>query len=184
MKKSVSFCMTALFLFGALSGCATRPVTPQPTPTPQAFAIEVKVDKPAYKIGELMYITVRASQACYLTLYDISTVGEVTQIFPNRFAKDNKIQGGVAYRIPTESDKFDFKVTGPAGIERVRAVGTMQNVNLFEEKQKQLDEDTSKVQVFPEITDKPAQFEKNLNDQLSVIPSAQWTEASVTFQVQ
>ena len=60
----------------------------------------------------------------------------------------------------------------------------MQNVNLFEEKQKQLDEATSKVQVFPEITDQPAQFEKNLNDQLSVIPSAQWTEATVTFQVQ
>ena len=179
MKRPIKL-RACLLLFVALSGCA-RP-TPPPAPQPQAFTVEVKVDKPSYKVGELMYITVRASQPCYLTLYDISTVGEVTQVFPNRFAKDNKIQGGVSYRIPTDSDKFDFKVNGPAGVERVRAVGTMQNVNLFEDKQ--LKTDSSTVQVFPQITDKPAQFDKNLNDQLGVIPSAQWTEASITFQVQ
>jgi len=170
----------ALMLAG---GCVSSKPPTQPTPTPApTFNIELKADKPAYRVGEFIYLTVRSTQECFLSVYDISTLGEVTQIFPNRYAADNKIQGNAVYRIPADSDRFDFEVTGPPGTERVRAVCTKQNVNLF--KERQLKSESSEVQVFPQISDKQAPFEQDLENQKSQVPNNQWTEASITFQVQ
>ena len=171
MKKRL-FLISVLVLVILLSGC----YTPQPRTIP--FTIDVKVDKPIYRIGGKIFITVRASQTCYLSLYDISTEGEVTQIFPNKFALDNLIQGGQIYRIPATSDTFDFEVTGPPGIERIRAIGTIKNVNFFNQSKATSDE------VFPRIHKAPDQFDQALNQKLQVIPTGQWAEASVTFQIQ
>lgn len=183
MKQSGRLVIAACAAVVVVSGCASpKPPTPTPTPTPTAFNIEVKADKPVYNVGEFIYLTVRATQACFLSVYDISTLGEVTQIFPNRFAVDNKIQGNVAYRIPTDSDRFDFAVDGPPGTERVRVVCTKQNVNLF--KDQQLKSESSDVQVFPQISEKTAPFEQDLEKQKGQVPSTQWTEASITIQVQ
>lgn len=183
MRYSGRVLITAVTALMVAGGCVSSkpPTTPTPTPAP-AFNIELKADKPVYRAGEFIYITVRATQECFLSVYDISTLGEVTQIFPNRYAADNKIQGNIAYRIPAASDKFDFEVTGPPGTERVRAVCTKQNVNLF--KDRQLKSDSSEIQVFPQISDKQAPFEKDLENQKNQVPSNQWTEASITFQVQ
>ena len=106
--KKLSFALVIFSLIALLYGCT--PATPPLAPSPEAFTIDVKVDKPIYTIGENIYITVQSSQNCYLTLYDISTEGEVTQIFPNRFAADNLIQGVQVYRIPDETDQFDFEI--------------------------------------------------------------------------
>lgn len=178
--KKLSFVSSVLCLVVLLMSCtpATPPPQPTPTPAPRAFSIDVKVDKSVYLIGENIFITVRPNWSCYLTLYDISTLGEVTQIFPNRFASDNLLQGAQLYRIPSEADAFDFEVTGPPGIERVRAVCTVNNVNLFSQ-QRQMDQN----EVFPRIYVAPNQFEQSLDQQLNSLPSDQWTEASITFEV-
>lgn len=172
MKKYVLWLSIGMLL-SMISGCYTRP--PQ---TPEPLMIEVQVDKPVYQVGEFIVLTVRANQDCYLALYDISTEGEVTQIFPNKYADDNLIQGGHIYRIPSQTDEFDYEVDGPPGIERVRAVCTQRNVNMVEASLK------GKQEVFPRIQQTSPQFEKSLNQKLETMPSDQWAEASVTFQVQ
>ena len=86
--KKLCMVLSLVLLVVVLHGCYTAP------PSPPPFTIEVKIDKDVYRIGEMVVITVRASQTCYLTLYDISTEGKVTQIFPNKYAQDNWIQGG------------------------------------------------------------------------------------------
>ncbi len=180
-RRIILICILLIALL--VSGCPTpKPPTPRPTPTPSAFTMEVKLDKPVYKIGEFIIISVRATRSCYLSLYDISTLGEVTQIFPNQLMaySDNFIQGNQLYRIPAATDKFDFEISGPPGVERVRAVCTTQNVNLFQEQTAANKDD----EVFPKIQVQPAPFEQSLNDELKVIPAGRWAEASVTFQVQ
>ncbi len=162
-----------LFLVFFVSSCYT-----QPQPTPEPLMIEVQVDKPVYRIGEFIVLTVRSNQDCYLALYDISTEGEVSQIFPNKYANDNLIRGGRLYRIPTETDNFDYEITGPPGIERVRAVCTQKNVNIIDPSV------VSKQETFPRIQQTSPQFEHTLNQKLESIPSEQWAEASITFQVQ
>lgn len=177
MKKLVLF-TTILLLITVLSGCYRPATPPSQQPRTVAFAIELKVDKPVYQIGDNVIITVRTTRECYLSLYNISTLGEVTQIFPNRFASDNLIQGGQVYYIPAESDEFDFEIEGPPGIERVRAVGTMANVNFFERDQQGSDE------TFPRIYKAPEQFDETLNQKLETMSSEQWAEANVTYTVQ
>ena len=173
------FLVLSLFVIAAvIGGCASPPPPGGGGDQSDPFAMEVKVAKTVYVPGELITIEVWASEDCYLSLYDISTLGEVTQIFPNRYAADNLIQGGQIYPIPAKIDKFDFEVSGPAGVEKVRGVCTKANVNFFEEQTRNSQE------AFPSISDEAAPFERSLDDELSTIPNAQWTEAEITFQVQ
>ena len=179
MKKS-SACIVVLLVVAVLHGC----YSPAPTPPPQQprtveqFTIELKVDKPVYRIGDDVIIIVRVNRDCYLSLYNVSTLGEVTQIFPNRFAGDNLIQKDQVYRIPAESDTFDFAIEGPPGIERVRAVGTMANVNFFEPSAQTADED------FPSIGNDPKRFDQTVDQKLETMSAEQWAEASVTYKVE
>ncbi len=173
MKKYFLF-VNAFLVLILLSSCYRAPQQPRSVP----FTIEVNVDKPVYRVGDNVTIVVRTNRDSYLALYDISTQGEITQIFPNCYAQDNKIQGGKTYHIPTPSDEFDFLVEqGPPGMERIRAVGTLKNVNLFKTSQCGSDE------VFPKINKAPEQFEDSLNQKLGGMPSEQWSEASITFEI-
>ncbi len=179
MKKFVLLTCVLLFT-GVLSGCFQPAPPPQAQPQPRAepFAIEVKVDQPVYQVGDYITVIVRANRECHLSLYNVSTQGEVTQIFPNRFAQDGRIRAEQIYYIPAESDTFDFEIEGPPGTERVRAVGTMENVNFFEPGKQATDED------FPIIQKTPEEFDSTINQKLEGMSPAQWAEASVSFEVQ
>ncbi len=104
----------------AFAGCSVDDDSSPSSPL-SYLTIDVDVDKNVYYIGETVTVFVQATQDCYLTLYDISTQGEVSQIFPNQFASDNLLRGGETYRIPAEADEFDFEITGPPGTEEVQA---------------------------------------------------------------
>lgn len=172
MKKHVVVSVCLLLVI--MQGCYAPPVKP-----PQEIHnLLVRVDKNMYKIGEKIVITVQTTRDCYLSLWDTSTKGEVTQIFPNRFASDNLIRRGAAYRIPDQNDQFDFEITGPPGIERVRGVCTTENVNLVDPRNMQATE------TFPKISQsRPGEFDQKMTDKLSVMPKDQWIEATVTFQI-
>lgn len=176
MKKIAVCCSLVLFVL-ALHGC----YTPAPSPggvSQQPFSLQVKVGKTTYKISEKIVFSVQTTRNCYLTLYDISTEGEVTQIFPNQFATDNYIEAGYTYPIPDQKDSFDFEIVGPAGLERVRGVCTIEEVNLVEARK------VDTTETFPRIReDTRGEFDESLNAKLQVIPSERWAETSVTFQV-
>ncbi len=94
--------------------------------------IEVQVDKPVYRIGEFIVLTVRSNQDCYLALYDISTEGEVSQIFPNKYANDNLIAVVDCIVFQRKQIILITRSPGPPGIERVCAVCTQKNVNIID----------------------------------------------------
>ncbi|PID55614.1 hypothetical protein CSB45_15125 [candidate division KSB3 bacterium] len=170
--------VVSLIVFTAfIGGCALAPSSGRGGTKPKAFSMEVKVAKKVYKPGELIVVDVWASEDCYLSLYDISTQGEVTQIFPNSYAADNLIQGRRIYPIPAKSDAFDFEVSGPAGLEKVRGVCTKANVNFFEEQTRNSSD------LFPSVADDSDRFERAINTRLNAVPDTQWAEAEVSFQV-
>ncbi len=177
MKKIVNILVVFLGI-ALLQGCYNPGPPPQQPRTVEQFSIELKTDKPVYRVGENVTVTVRANRDCYLSLYNTSSEGEVTQIFPNTYASDNLIQAGQVYRIPTETDSFDFELEGPPGTERIRAVGTMANVNLVEGGYKESDEE------FPHVGNDPEQFDQNVDQKLGTMSAEQWAEASVTYRVE
>jgi hypothetical protein len=175
--KKLFWVLSILLIAAGLQGCYSAAPTPSPEPTPTPFTIELKTDKNTYRIGELIVFTIRTGRDCYVSLYDTTTQGEVFQIFPNRYATDNLIDGGQMYRIPDTSDAFDFEVTGPPGIERVRAVCTLENVNVVDQQK------VVPTEKFPRINQSPDEFDKSVSKKLHNLPEEQWAEASITIRV-
>jgi len=170
---------------------AVATVTPEPTATPggdrpalppdaasDLLTLEIGTNQSSYRSGERVVISIRANQMCYLTLYDISVNGEITQIFPNGYTDANRLDAGKIYRIPAESDRFDFEISGEPGMERFLAVATKEDIALFKEQRQMSGNDP-----FPVLSHYEDDFERRLFEQLNLIAPEDWTQASVTFQV-
>ncbi|WP_395140954.1 DUF4384 domain-containing protein [Armatimonas sp.] len=81
------------------------------------------------KIGDTIGFTARASQDCYLYLLDVDPAGKVTVLYPNKYARENKLRAGETIRLPAPN-LFRLRVTGPAGSEAVKAIVTTVPINL------------------------------------------------------
>jgi len=77
--------------------------------------VEVWLDKDCYEDGETLIIHIKAERDGYLTVYDFTPGGQGTKLFPNPFYPDNRIKGGVEYRIPPAGAPFSIKVDIPSG---------------------------------------------------------------------
>lgn len=102
-------------------------------PTP-AFKVKLNldVDKTKYRIGEEIGFRFQTDADCYLILLHVSSAGEVTLLFPNKYAKNNAVRQGQTYTIPPfENGKFLFhyKLAGPTGQEMVKAIATQKYVD-------------------------------------------------------
>jgi hypothetical protein len=100
----------------------------QPRPT---FHIQLWVNQQSYQPGDPIEFSFRTDRNCYLTLIDVATEGIIRVIFPNKYSPDNFVQAGRTYNIPGDYN-FRMKVTGPAGIEKVKAIATTKPMNIFE----------------------------------------------------
>ncbi|HPT98380.1 MAG TPA: caspase family protein [Armatimonadota bacterium] len=97
-----------------------------------AFKVKVWVEGPATKWeGENIVFKFKADRDCYLNLIDCGTSGQVTVLFPNAYHKDNRIQGGKEYSIPSAEMGFDIQTQGPSGREMVKAIATLRPLNLL-----------------------------------------------------
>jgi len=66
----------------------------------QDFSVRLWTDKSTYRVGDSISFYFRAQKDCYVNLVNISSSGDITQIFPNRYHTDNHVRAGVTYRIP------------------------------------------------------------------------------------
>lgn len=92
------------------------------------------VPKPgaAYRVGDAIVVGFRASRDCYLTLLNLGTSGGLTILFPNAHQRENFVRGGDPYHIPAADSGFEFRLQGPPGTERLKAVATLSKVTLLE----------------------------------------------------
>ncbi|MEW6379705.1 MAG: FlgO family outer membrane protein [bacterium] len=91
------------------------------------FSIDLWTDRSDYKTGDSLTLYVKSDRDCYLSLLDIGTSGKLTVIFPNPLQKDNFIRGGRTYSIPSpEFGGVNITVSGPAGIERIKAIASIE----------------------------------------------------------
>ena len=97
----------------------------------QAFSVRLWTNKTTYRIGDPIFFYFRSEKDCYVSLVNISSSGNITQIFPNKFHSDNYIRAGIEYRIPGEHYGFEFQVEPPAGTERIYAIASNHPLNIF-----------------------------------------------------
>lgn len=74
-----------------------------------------------YRIGEKVKIFFEVSTPMYVRIMNISSSGEINELFPNEFQRDNLLRPGTNYQIPPENDPFTLDVTGPSGTDRIIA---------------------------------------------------------------
>ncbi len=127
-----------------------------------------------FKIGSKIHFFFQASRDCYLTLMDISTDGTINILFPNKFQPTNFIQAGRVYDIPGDY-QFDMTITGPEGIERVKAIATLQPVNLF-------DFDFSKNN-FDSMPYGDSRAVRGVGGLINKLEKQNWAEAEVSFEI-
>ena len=100
-------------------------------PSKSSFKVETWTDKKDYEINEKIVFYVKSDKNGYLTMLDVGPKGDITVIFPNKFHRDNFIRAGVTYQVPSPNYGFEFDVQGPAGLERIKAIVTLNKVSLL-----------------------------------------------------
>lgn len=74
-----------------------------------------------YSFGDLLSITVHPDKDCYLTVLNWDTDGNLVQLFPNEYVKDNWLEGGLPHTLPPRGAKYEFFTTG-TGTERLKII--------------------------------------------------------------
>ncbi|GJL77275.1 MAG: hypothetical protein NPINA01_02640 [Nitrospinaceae bacterium] len=91
-------------------------------PNETSLNVKIWTEKNEYQIGEKITFFIKAERPCYLILFDVRPDGEAKVIFPNEDTKNNFIQAGETLQVPAESSGIEFRVQGPAGLERLKAL--------------------------------------------------------------
>jgi uncharacterized caspase-like protein len=89
-----------------------------------AFDVQMASNKYHFEDGELLEVAVESARDGYLYLFDIDAEQKVTQLLPNRFSPDNRIQAGVARQIPAKEDRYQFRAGKPFGRSIIVAIAT------------------------------------------------------------
>jgi hypothetical protein len=95
------------------------------------FNIHLWTNQKSYRPGDTIEFSFKTDRDCYLTLIDVATEGVIRVIFPNKYSPDNFVQAGRTYNIPGDYN-FRMKITGPAGMEKVKAIATTKPMSVFE----------------------------------------------------
>lgn len=90
-------------------------------------------DDATYKIGDNVTFFFKTDKDCRVTLLNVGTDGTVQLLFPNDYHKDNQVKAGIIYTIPPREAGFVLKAKSPAGEDVVKAIATLEKVNLIKE---------------------------------------------------
>lgn len=81
--------------------------------------VQVWTERKTYKEGERIVIFIQGNRDFYGRVVDINPNGEIVQLIPNDYRKDNLFRASTVYRIPDGGDRFNLEVTAPFGEDRI-----------------------------------------------------------------
>ncbi len=91
----------------AEKSAATEPAKPE-------ISMTARATNSIYRKGDKIALKVRLSDSGYLHCYYKDSLGNISRVFPNRFARDARVAGGKEVRIP--GDRMGFSIL--ADVER------------------------------------------------------------------
>ena len=81
------------------------------------IGLRAALDKPEYREGAEIQITVTADRDCYLRIYNVNPQGRAVQLFPNRYQMNNQVRAGQTVTIPGPGAEFALAVMGDTRAE-------------------------------------------------------------------
>jgi len=143
------------------------------------FKIELWTDRKdaTYKVGDEIVFYFRTNKDCRLTLINVGTSGKTQIIFPNKYYKDDLVKAGKVYRVPPKEARWFFKAEGPAGIEFVKAIATLEKVALVDK------EDLKPAGEVQEVKKPQSELAKDIAIALKPLNEKKWAEAEKIINV-
>ena len=81
--------------------------------------VRLWTDSKDYRSGEKIKIFLKANKPFYGRLVYKDAGGNLVQLLPNPYRKNNYFNGGVVYELPSGDDRFDLEVSPPFGTESI-----------------------------------------------------------------
>jgi len=97
----------------------------------EAAFLKLWVNKARFKIGDSISYHFQSEKPCYLILLNITSEGDLIQVFPNKFSLSQFVQVKKQYTIPGGHADFALEVTGPTGKEEIKALVAETPFDLF-----------------------------------------------------
>ncbi|MGE0285363.1 MAG: DUF4384 domain-containing protein [Bradyrhizobium sp.] len=86
-----------------------------------------------YAMGEKVKINLKVNENAYVAVYNVGPKGKVTQLFPNRFQKDNLIKAGHETLVPSAGSGAEIKVSGSTGAELIKVIASSKPLKVVPE---------------------------------------------------
>ena len=86
-----------------------------------------------YARGETVKINLKVNENAYVAVFNVGPKGKVTQLFPNRFQKDNLIKAGQETQVPSAGNGAEIKVSGSLGAELIKVIASSKPVKVVPE---------------------------------------------------
>ena len=139
---------------------------------------DIKIIPKKYRIGDKIVVYFRSDKDCYLTLFNIGTSGELTVLFPNYLFQNNFTRADRIYAIPGDEYPFEYELSGPPGVEKIKAIATTSKLNL-------LDFEFSKDEFFHSIERGVAARDISIvAKKMEEVSVDSWAEAICEFEVE
>jgi len=91
----------------------------------------VTLDHPdlLYRPGENAVASVRVNQDAYITMLNVDAQGVVTVLYPNDFARDNRVRANTTIQVGAESGGYRLAVSEPYGGNVLKVIASKQPID-------------------------------------------------------
>lgn len=86
------------------------------------WTISIEPDKQNYSISNNIVFRVKSTADCYVIILNWNSKGEPFQLLPNKYESGNFIVRNKTYDLPSAESKFDLRVTGSKGEEKIKII--------------------------------------------------------------
>ncbi|MGB9597061.1 MAG: DUF4384 domain-containing protein, partial [Candidatus Poribacteria bacterium] len=86
------------------------------------WTISIGPDKQKYSISNNVVFQVKSTADCYIIILGWNSKGEPFQLLPNKYESGNFIVRNKTYDLPSAESKFDLRVTGSKGEEKIKII--------------------------------------------------------------
>lgn len=128
--RTTSLFLLTFALFSIVSCSNSGNGSSQSLPSPGSsqrtgdIALSLSTDKPIYKDGDSIRISVRTSDTCHLRVFTLDAEGQLAQLWPNKVSPDRVLKAAEAIKLGTPTNGFILKARKPYGRELVWAIAS------------------------------------------------------------
>lgn len=97
----------------------------------EAAFFQLWTDKSEFKIGDSISYHFESEKDCYVLVLNLTTSGDLIQVFPNKFNSSQFVQKNTKYLIPENPLDIRLEVTGPPGKDEILVLAGEVPFDLF-----------------------------------------------------